>query len=116
MASKNELACVYASLILIDDDVAVTVSTTWIRPVILFLKWKYSMLKYSYTSQSEKIQTILKAANVDVEPYWPGLFSKALESINPKDLITNISSGVGTAAPAGAAAGKPNFSRRKALL
>jgi len=45
----------------------------------------------------------LKAANLDVEPYWPGLFSKALEAINPKDLITNISSGVGAAAPGGAA-------------
>ena len=56
--------------------------------------------------QSEKIQTVLKAANVDVEPYWPGLFAKALESINPKDLITNISSGVGSGAPAGGAAGK----------
>lgn len=53
--------------------------------------------------QGEKIQTILKAANVDVEPYWPGLFAKALEGVNIKDLITNIGSGVG-AAPAGGAA------------
>lgn len=53
--------------------------------------------------QGEKISTILKAANVDVEPYWPGLFAKALEGINVKDLITNIGSGVG-AAPAGGAA------------
>ncbi|KAH8409357.1 hypothetical protein KR222_001559 [Zaprionus bogoriensis] len=76
MSTKAELACVYASLILVDDDVAVT---------------------------GEKISTILKAANVDVEPYWPGLFAKALEGINVKDLITNIGSGVG-AAPAGGAA------------
>lgn len=52
--------------------------------------------------QGEKISTILKAANVDVEPYWPGLFAKALEGINVRDLITNIGSGVG-AAPAGGA-------------
>jgi large subunit ribosomal protein LP1 len=76
------LACVYAALILADDDVAIT---------------------------SEKISTILKAANVEVEPYWPGLFAKALESCNVKELITNIGSGVGaapaaTAAPAAAAA------------
>lgn len=45
----------------------------------------------------------MKAANVDVEPYWPGLFAKALEGINVKDLITSIGSGVG-AAPAGGAA------------
>lgn len=45
----------------------------------------------------------MKAANVDVEPYWPSLFAKALEGINVKDLITSIGSGVG-AAPAGAVA------------
>ncbi|XP_018561335.1 60S acidic ribosomal protein P1 [Anoplophora glabripennis] len=76
MTSNAELACVYSALILADDDIAVT---------------------------GEKIQTILKAANVDVEPYWPGLFAKALEGVNIKELITNIGSGVG-AAPAGGAA------------
>ncbi|XP_017768644.1 PREDICTED: 60S acidic ribosomal protein P1 [Nicrophorus vespilloides] len=75
MSTTAELACVYSSLILADDDVAVT---------------------------GEKIQTILKAAKVDVEPYWPGLFAKALEGVNIKELITNIGSGVG-AAPAGGA-------------
>ncbi|XP_055839837.1 60S acidic ribosomal protein P1 [Episyrphus balteatus] len=77
MSTKAELACVYSSLILVDDDVAVT---------------------------AEKINTILKAANVDIEPYWPGLFAKALEGINIKDLITNIGSGVGAAPAAGGAA------------
>jgi large subunit ribosomal protein LP1 len=73
MGSKAELACVYSALILADDDVAIT---------------------------GEKIQTILKAASVDVEPYWPGLFAKALEGINVKDLITNVGSGVGGGGPA----------------
>ncbi|KAM3958269.1 large ribosomal subunit protein P1-like [Aphomia sociella] len=77
MASKAELACVYSALILVDDDVAVT---------------------------GEKISTILKAAAVDVEPYWPGLFAKALEGVNVRDLITNIGSGVGAAPAAGATA------------
>lgn len=76
--NKAELACVYSALILVDDDVAVT---------------------------DEKISTILKAANVDVEPYWPGLFAKALEGINVKDLITNIGSGVGSGGGAPAAGG-----------
>ncbi|XP_073841727.1 large ribosomal subunit protein P1-like [Musca autumnalis] len=49
------------------------------------------------------MSTVLKAANVEVEPYWPGLFAKALEGVNVKDLITNIGSGAG-AAPAAAAA------------
>lgn len=45
----------------------------------------------------------MKAANVEVEPYWPGLFAKALEGINVRDLITNIGSGV-SAGPAAAGA------------
>ena len=74
--SNSELACVYAALILADDDVAIT---------------------------GEKILTILKAAKVDVEPYWPGLFAKALEGVNVKDLLSNVGSGVGAAGPAAAA-------------
>uniref|UniRef100_A0A1B6JCU6 Large ribosomal subunit protein P1 n=1 Tax=Homalodisca liturata TaxID=320908 RepID=A0A1B6JCU6_9HEMI len=80
MSTKAELACVYSALILIDDDVAVT---------------------------GEKIQTILKAAGVEVEPYWPGLFAKALEGINPKELITNVGAGVGAGVPASAGGAAP---------
>lgn len=76
MASNEELACVYSSLILQDNDSPVT---------------------------ADKIQALLKAANVNVEPYWPGLFAKAVESINLKDLVTNVGSGAG--APAAAAPG-----------
>ena len=75
--STSELACVYAALILADDEVAVT---------------------------AEKISTILKAANVEVEPFWPGLFAKCLESCSIKELISNVGSGVGAAPAAGAAA------------
>merc|ERR1719394_1545323 len=68
---STELACVYDALILADDDVAVT---------------------------PEKISTILKAAGVEFEPYWPGIFAKALESCDLKDLITKIGSGAAPAA------------------
>ena len=54
MGSKAELSCVYSALISADDDVAIT---------------------------GEKIQTILKAASVDV------------------DLIKNVGSGVGGSGP-----------------
>ncbi|KAF2359120.1 Ribosomal protein L12 family [Trinorchestia longiramus] len=66
MASKDELACTYAALILMDDDVPIT------------------------------IVSLLKAANVNVEPYWPGLFAKATAGLDLKTLVTNIGAGVGT--------------------
>lgn len=55
--ANQELACVYAALILQDDEVAIT---------------------------GDKISTILKAAHVEVEPFWPGLFAKALEGVDVK--------------------------------
>merc|ERR1712027_165872 len=76
MADVNELACTYAALILTDDEVPIT---------------------------GEKIASILKAANVDVEPIWPSLFAKALTGIDVRSLISNVGSSVG-AAPAAAAA------------
>lgn len=76
MPSNDELACVYGALILQDDEIAVT---------------------------AEKISTILKAAGVEVEPYWPGLFAKALEGLDLKSLISNVGSGVGAGPAAGAA-------------
>ena len=42
-----------------------------------------------------------------MEPYWPGLFAKALESCNVKELITNLSSGVGAAPAAGGGEAAP---------
>lgn len=79
MASNEELACVYSSLILQDGEVPIT---------------------------ADKLQAILKAADVQVESYWPGLFAKACETLNLKDLVTNVGSGAGAAAaPVAAAAG-----------
>lgn len=77
MASNDELACVYSALILQDGDAPVT---------------------------ADKLQALLKAANVEVEPFWPGLFSKAVESLNLKDLVSNVGAGAGAPAPAAAEA------------
>lgn len=38
-------------------------------------------------------------ATVELEPYWSGLFAKALEGINVKEVITNFGSGVSAAPP-----------------
>merc|ERR1712037_420885 len=75
-----ELACTYAALILSDDGVDIS---------------------------GDKIASLLKAANVEVEPFWPRLFAGALKNCNVSELISNISSGVGAgpAAAGGAAAG-----------
>jgi large subunit ribosomal protein LP1 len=74
--SNDELACVYAALILADDNVDI---------------------------KGDKIASILKAANYEIEPYWPGLFASALEGVKVTDLIKNIGSAPAASAPAAAA-------------
>ncbi|KAI9225565.1 MAG: 60S acidic ribosomal protein p1 [Piptocephalis tieghemiana] len=76
--STSELASVYAALILQDDNVDIT---------------------------ADKIQTLVKAANVDVEPVWISIFAKALEGRDISDLLMNVSSAAGSAPAAGGAAG-----------
>eukprot|EP00918_Siedleckia_nematoides_P035207 GHVU01076475.1.p1 GENE.GHVU01076475.1~~GHVU01076475.1.p1 ORF type:complete len:130 (+),score=33.83 GHVU01076475.1:115-504(+) len=88
--TRDELAVIYSVLILADDDIPVT---------------------------CEKIQSILAAANVTVEPIWPSLFSKALDGMNLRDTVRGLAGmggmggGVGVAvpgaAPAAAAEAKP---------
>merc|ERR1712153_257725 len=73
--SKSQLACTYAALILNDDEMA---------------------------SSADNIKALVVAAGIEIEPYWPGLFSKAIN-----DLLTTVSSGGGggAAADGGAEAG-----------
>ena len=75
MATKEELACVYAALILHDDKISIT---------------------------AQAIQNVLNAAHVKVASYLPTLFAKMLASKNVEDLIFQ---GGAVAAPAPAAAG-----------
>ncbi|XP_076952916.1 large ribosomal subunit protein P1-like [Bidens hawaiensis] len=74
----SELACTYASLILHDDGIAIT---------------------------AEKIATLVSAANVTIESYWPSLFAKLCEKKNLDDLVMNVGAGGGGAAVAVAASG-----------
>src|SRR6218665_1470645 len=60
--SVDELAVIYSAAILADDDVSITV---------------------------DKISTLLKAANVDVEPIWPTLYARALSGLNVRHLLTS---------------------------
>ena len=66
--SIDELAVIYSAAILADDDVAIT---------------------------ADKLTAILKAAGVDVEPIWPTLYARALQNVDVRHLLTDITSGAG---------------------
>ncbi|XP_004413285.1 PREDICTED: 60S acidic ribosomal protein P1-like isoform X1 [Odobenus rosmarus divergens] len=72
MASVLELTHIYSALILQDDEVPGT---------------------------ETKINALIKAASINVEPFWPGLFAKALADVNIRRCICNV--GTGGPAPAG---------------
>nr|CUU98557.1 ribosomal protein lp1 [Hymenolepis microstoma] len=78
MDTKAEVACTYASLILVDDGLEVT---------------------------ADRLNTILKAANCNfVEGYLSSLFANALTGVNVKEIISASSSVAVAAAPAAAPA------------
>ncbi|KAG2260541.1 hypothetical protein Bca52824_079835 [Brassica carinata] len=53
---------------------------------------------------SDKIATLVKAAGVEIESYWPMLFANMAEKRNVTDLIMNVGAGGGGGAPVAAAA------------
>eukprot|EP00958_Prasinococcus_capsulatus_P002397 scaffold207_cov409-Prasinococcus_capsulatus_cf.AAC.102 len=102
--SVGELACTYASLILADDDVEITVRA---RPALNrhCLRVARSAGCTDAARPAENISKVCKAANVEMEPYWPMLFAKFLEGKDIKDMLSNVGVGGGGGAPAPAAAG-----------
>ena len=74
---SGDLACTYAALILSDDGQEVT---------------------------GDKMDTIIKAAGVTIEPYWTMLFSKFLSGKPVEELIANVGAGGGGGGGGGGAA------------
>jgi len=59
----SEIACVYAALILHDDDLEIS---------------------------ADNINKILKAANVEVEAYWPTLFAKLCKGKDVGAMLSSV--------------------------
>jgi len=43
--------------------------------------------------QADNINSLVKAAGVTVEPYWPSLFAKLFSKKSVEDLIANVGAG-----------------------
>ncbi|AET40456.1 ribosomal protein P1 Ecym_6053 [Eremothecium cymbalariae DBVPG len=54
---------------------------------------------------SEKLLTLAKAANVEIEGIWADIYARALDSQNLKDLLVKFEGGAAAAPVVGAAAG-----------
>ncbi|KAM4862710.1 large ribosomal subunit protein P1-like [Urocitellus parryii] len=80
MTSVSELSWIYSALILQDDQVTV---------------------------MEDKINALIKAAGVNVEPFWPGLFAKGLAKVNFGSLICKIGAGGPASAAGEAPTGRP---------
>ena len=57
--------------------------------------------------QADNISTLVKAAGIEVEPYWPALFANLAAKKSIEEFILNVGAGGGAAAaaPAGGDAG-----------
>lgn len=44
-------------------------------------------------SQAENINSLVQAAGIEVEPYWPSLFAKLAQKKSVDDFIMNVGAG-----------------------
>merc|ERR1712183_1156720 len=77
-SDKSELAIVYASLILASGGLDVT---------------------------AERLESVVKSANVEVESYWYSLFARALEGKDVNELVSNAGAAAPSSGGAAAAGG-----------
>ena len=54
--------------------------------------------------QADNISNLVKAAGIEVEPYWPSLFAGLAEKKSVEEFILNVGAGGGGAPAAGGAA------------
>ncbi|XP_036624116.1 60S acidic ribosomal protein P1-like [Trichosurus vulpecula] len=66
--------------------------------VISELACIYMLHDNEVTVAEDKINVLIKAAGINVGPFWPGIFEKTLSDVNIASLICNV--GVGGPAPA----------------
>ncbi len=95
--STSELACTYAALILHDVRLAaLSLPFPMACPAVQaedHTPPASCPLQDGLEITTENLNTILKAANVAVEPYWPTLFAKLFAKKSIGDLITNVGAG-----------------------
>ena len=73
---RDELVCTYAALMLHDGELEIS---------------------------EDKLKKVITASGNSVEPYWPGLFAKALKGKNIAEMLMNAGNSAPAAAPAGGA-------------
>jgi large subunit ribosomal protein LP1 len=73
----DELSCVYAALILQDEQMEIT---------------------------AEKLQKLLAVTGNKVEPYWPSLFAKAMKGVNVMNLVSQSAPSAPSGQPSAVAA------------
>ena len=76
-AEHDELCCGYAALVLQDEGTEVN---------------------------SDNISKLISASGNEVESYWPGLFAKAVCTLDLTEILSNVGTGGAAAGPAAAGA------------
>ncbi|XP_042601416.1 60S acidic ribosomal protein P1-like [Cyprinus carpio] len=91
---------------LFDSTVVLASNTTTVQLYIVS-KVIHALIVSGCVLQDDKLNALIKAAGVSIEPFWPGLFAKALASVDIGSLICNVGAGGGAAPAAAAAAAAP---------